>query len=257
MKKSYIRSAFVIMISLFIYAAFSGSCRKNTETGMYYLKLTDSPGDYQEVNIDIVGAQIFSEKKGWTDLDVKKGMYNLLTLTNGNTVLIASGQVLTGMATQVRLILGDNNNLKINDHYYNLETPSAEQSGLKINIHDDVMPNGSYTIVLDFDAAKSIVATGNGKYILKPVIRAVTEPLNASIKGTLDPQGILSAVYAVHGTDTFTTYTANNGFFMIQGLYPGYYNVTVVPRSPYNSIYFNSVKVSEGTSTDLGVIELK
>jgi hypothetical protein len=53
---------------------------------------------------------------------------------------------------------------------YDLETPSAEQSGLKIKI-DKNLGFTTDSLTLDFDADKSILETGNGKFILKPVIK--------------------------------------------------------------------------------------
>ena len=56
-----------------------------------------------------------------------------------------------------------------------LDTPSAQQSGLKLNDLDiDVPPDKVVDFVLDFDACKSVVKRGNsGRYNLKPVISVV------------------------------------------------------------------------------------
>jgi len=51
-----------------------------------------------------------------------------------------------------------------------LATPSAEQSGLKLQTGMDVVANQTADFVIDFDACKSIVSTGGGKYLLKPVL---------------------------------------------------------------------------------------
>jgi hypothetical protein len=258
MKNPRLRTTFIVTAIVAIITAVTYSCSKTDDKGNFYMKLTDSPGDYQEVNVDIKGAQVYSDKKGWVDLDVKAGVYNLLQLTNGNKVLIASGAVATGNVSQVRLILGEHNTVRIADQVYVLETPSSQQSGLKLNIHDEIMPNASYTLILDFDASKSVVKTGNERYILKPVIRAIPEPLNAAIKGQLQPASLRAAVFAVHGADTFSAYTsATTGEFMIQGLYPGTFDVTVVPTFPAGSASFSSVLVKAGQVTDMGVIVLR
>ena len=55
-----------------------------------------------------------------------------------------------------------------------LTTPSAVQSGLKMNVSIDVAANQLADFVLDFDACKSFVKLGGSdRYLLKPVIRVV------------------------------------------------------------------------------------
>jgi len=46
-------------------------------------------------------------------------------------------------------------------------------SGLKIDVNQTVPQSGVLEIKLDFDAAQSIHKTGNGKYLMQPVIRVV------------------------------------------------------------------------------------
>ncbi len=55
-----------------------------------------------------------------------------------------------------------------------LDTPSAQQTGLKMNLNLTVQPNQLADLVLDFDACKSVVKRGNsGRYNLKPVVAVV------------------------------------------------------------------------------------
>ena len=52
-----------------------------------------------------------------------------------------------------------------------LDTPSAQQSGLKMNANITVAANQLADVVLDFKACNSVVATGQtNRYILKPVL---------------------------------------------------------------------------------------
>jgi hypothetical protein len=71
---------------------------------------------------------------------------------------------------ELRLILGPGNSVMKDSVLYDLDTPSAQQSGLKIKI-DKSLGLAFDSLTVDFDAEKSIVETGNGKFILKPVIR--------------------------------------------------------------------------------------
>ena len=51
--------------------------------------------------------------------------------------------------------------------------PSGTTSGLKVDVNQTVPQGGVLEIKLDFDAAQSIHKTGNGKYLMQPVIRVV------------------------------------------------------------------------------------
>ena len=143
------------------------------------LKSTSSSrSNYESINIDIQSASIHTstdleETSGWFDLETNTGIYDLLDYEAGNDTLIAFDPVLeVQTVSQIRLILGDNNTIVIDGETYDLDTPSAQTSGIKIQVHAQLQPNLSYKVVLNFDAEKSIIETGNDKYKLTPVIDA-------------------------------------------------------------------------------------
>jgi hypothetical protein len=174
------------------------ACSDDNQTARLEVRLTDAPGDYQEVNIDIQSVEVHSsegnQNSGWTTLDVEEGVYNILELTNGLDALLATAELPVGRISQIRLILGDNNSVKIDGVTHPLSTPSAQQSGLKLNLQAELTEGITYTITLDFDAARSIVEKGNGTYSLKPVIRALETATSGSIKGTVNPLAAAPAV---------------------------------------------------------------
>ena len=149
----------------------SGCSVNNNETGSgttrFNVYLTDAPGKYEEVLIDIQEVKVHVDAEdstgGWQDIEnVNAGIYNLLDFTNNLDTLLASEEFPSGHISQMRLVLGDNNKVKRDGIYYDLKTPSAQQSGLKLNIHADLEEDIEYDIWIDFDAEKSIVETGNG-----------------------------------------------------------------------------------------------
>src|SRR5207344_2398898 len=102
--------------------------------------------------------------------------------------------------------------------------PSAQQSGIKLLINAELVPGIDYKIWTDFDAARSIVTTGSGKYILKPVIRVYTKAVSGSISGTVLPVEADAWIYALSGTnDTIASARPDtlSGNFIIQGLDAG------------------------------------
>jgi hypothetical protein len=191
-------------------------------------------------------------------LDVESGVYNLLELTNGLDTLLATAELPAGRVSQIRLVLGDNNSVKINGEIKPLSTPSAQQSGLKLNLQADLTEGVTYTITLDFDAARSIVAKGNGTYSLKPVIRALEAATSGAIKGTVTPLASTPAVFAISGTDTVATaYTDEAGKFMLRSIPAGTYTVSFNPKTGYLPLQKENVSVTLGNITDLGTVTIQ
>src|SRR6187551_3540458 len=176
------KSIFAILLSVGSLAFFA--CSNDDESmSTVEIRLTDAPADYQEVNIDIQGVEVNSQEEdgGWMGLDTLLG-----------TIQLPAGKI-----SQIRLKLGANNSIKIADQFIALKTPSGQQSGLKILLNTTLEAGVTYKILLDFDCARSIVSTGSGKYILKPVIRTITEATSGAIRGQVIPIESTPAVFAI------------------------------------------------------------
>lgn len=245
------------------------SCTNNengSDTVRVQLILVDAPGDYEEVNIDLVDILVNSQEDegGWTSLDnVNPGIYNLIELTGGAEALLADVELPSGYLNQIRLILGENNTLKIEgeDELIPLKTPSAQQSGLKLNLHTELTEGITYTFILDWDAEKSVVKAGNsGNYNLKPTIRVTTEAASGAIKGMIVPDSVQTVVKAFIPLqmDTLTTLT-NEGVYFIHGVPPGVYKLLLEPHdlSVYKDSVIESVVVTLGVVADAGITELE
>ena len=239
------------------------SCEEqNFEKSRLNILLIDKPADYQSVNIEVVGVEINYAKDGdeseWSSLEANAGIYDLLSLTAGNEALLVSSEIEAGLISQVRLILGDNNSIITEEGEFDLNTPSGQSSGFKLNIHQDFLEGLDYTIILDFDVSKSILENPR-KYILKPVIRASLQAMNGAIKGVIDPLEEGVVVYALQGDeDIISTYTDESGLFLLRGLEQGIYTISIdIPdESVYEDLLVESVEVKSGEVTDLGTMEL-
>jgi len=141
-----------------------------------------------------------------------------------------------------------------------LETPSAQQSGLKLLLNSELTGGITYAILLDFDAAKSVVKTGSDKYILKPVIKVVSEAQDGAIEGKVIPAELNVAVFAIAGTDTVKSSYVQAGMsdFFIGGLPAGSYTVAFDPGelSGYEQDSIENVAVTLGNITQTGTTEL-
>jgi hypothetical protein len=152
-------------------------------TGTLSVALTDAPAcGFDAVNITVNKVRVNASSTasdtdgGWTDITLNPARkINLLNLTNG--VLDALGQtpLAAGHYSQLRLVLDANANTVVptGGTEQALTTPSAVQSGIKLTKEFDVAAGQQVDLVLDFDACKSVVTQGKGRYLLKPVVKVV------------------------------------------------------------------------------------
>ena len=280
MKKNVLLIA-IFMIALLGFQSCSTENDKVITTSRLQLKLVDSPGDYQEVNVEIVDVLYnYSEnEEGWISI-IPEGftpiIVDLTKLIAGNDLLLSDVIIPSGMLKQVRLVLGDNNTLVIEGEQEgenvttHLDTPSAQQSGLKLKLNTELEPGYSYTFILDWDVQKSIVKAGNsGKYNLKPVIRVNTEVNSGSINGKIigeiledDINGsvplkeIIVNIYTTDGVYVTQSLTNENGDFIIRGLDAGNYKINIEDNNYIKYESVDTITVNVGEVTNAGIIEL-
>lgn len=264
-----------IAITLFTISILLTSCDVSDDTdnisninGTLRVFLTDAPADYDAVWIDIEEVRIHlnddedveNDDEGWKTISEDPIQVNLLDLTNGELKVLGETELESGTYSQIRLILGDENEIVKDGVAHTLDTPSAQQSGLKININADIDGGEIYTLLLDFDASRSIVEAGkSGKFILKPVIRTVELEATGAIEGTIEPAESLPWVYAIAGEDTVAGTKANTaGDFRLVGLLAGIYNVAIDPaEEAYADSVLTGTQVLESDTTNVGTIILE
>lgn len=245
----------------------TGSINQNDGSTHISIKLVDGPGNYDKVFVDVVDILIKMNDNsegdnGWESVNATPGVYDLLELTGGqNAVLVDDYEVLAGELSQMRLILGDNNYVVKDGVEYDLKTPSAQQSGLKLKINQVLEAGYLYSFVLDFNVDKSIVDAGNSdNIILKPVINASLEAASGIIKGIISPSDFQTEVSVMVNGESITSYanTENGGAFMLYGAPAGTYDLTITPDPSTNYIgQVISVDVVNGQITDVGTIVLE
>jgi hypothetical protein len=181
------------------------------QPGTLSVSMTDAPAcGFDEVNVTVSKVRVHQSSSaddkaaGWTDITLNPSRkINLLDLndpTQPNFALESLGEtpLEAGQYTQLRLVLAPNANSVVlsgpsPSTEIPLETPSGIQSGIKL-IHQFTVNSGERVdLLLDFDACKSIVKTGSGKYKLKPVIKVIPFVLNG-IDGFIDKSLIGSHV---------------------------------------------------------------
>lgn len=266
---SYLKSQLKELTTAFIALStlFLGGCSFDANPGMGNLKvkLHDAPANYEEVNIFIERVEVNNEdgEEGWQVISEPNESYDILKLTNGMFELLADVELEAGFYPQIRLIVNaDSNSVVIDGESYGLFIPSGAQTGVKLNVDLEIREGEEYTILLDFDAERSVVKTGRAPFpgfLLKPVIRASMESETGNIGGVVSPFEARAAIYAIAGDDTLSTTYADEetGEFLLMSLNEGSYEVAIVPREDgYVSKRIEDVEVEADETTDLGTIEL-
>lgn len=256
----------ISLIVLVLTTVFTACTDKDSDQSRVTVRLTDAPGDYDEVNVEVIDVLIKSntspEEGGWVSLgNVTPTVYNLLDLTGGVTALLAENSVPSGKLGQIRLVLGTNNTVVKDGVTYDLTTPSGQQSGLKLLVNTILQPDFTYDFLIDFDVEKSIVveAGGSGNYNLNPVLRVSAQVNSGAIKGTVAPANVQTLVSIPLGDTTISAYTNEQGIFQLNGVPSGTYTVTLTP-DPASELAIKTIEnvvVTNGQITDVGSVNLE
>lgn len=170
-----------------------------TGSGTLRLALTDAPAcGYDAVNVTVSAVRVHQSASagendgGWQTLALAAPRrIDLTDLTNGVLEELGETTLPAGRYTQLRLVLAENSTAQ---PFANsvvptggvetaLTTPSAQQTGLKLNVDIDVAADQRADFVLDFDACKSVVPRGNsGHYNLKPVVAVIPRLSDAGMR---------------------------------------------------------------------------
>lgn len=240
-KPAGLLTGFVLAIVL---AGCGGDGGGGAQTGSLSVSLTDAPAcGFDAVNITVDRVRVHRSSSanenaaGWTTIAlVPPRKINLLDLndpTQPNLALehLGVAPLEAGHYTQLRLVLVANsggppfaNSVVLSaqpNSEIALDTPSAVQSGIKL-IHQFTVNSGQRTdLLLDFDACKSVLKTGNNKYKLKPVIGIIPFELNG-IQGFVETALLTSNVVVLaqqNGTVVrSTTPNASTGHFFLARL---------------------------------------
>jgi hypothetical protein len=236
-----------------------GTSSGNNSGSNMQVRMTDGPGNFDKVYLDIQEVWINVEGKGWVMIPMtRRGMYNLLAFNNGDDTLIAATRMDAGHIKQVKLVLGTNNRIMVNGTLEAIDNSSIDQSRLIINVDETLDANGSLVIWIDVDAGRSFFHYLNA-WRFKPWMRCYTHHKTGSIKGSISPVGSAFYTYAVptnNMNDTFGTYIRSNGYFKISGLKPGSYNVNFITASGTVVKTMGSVNVDKNSDTNLNTVTI-
>jgi hypothetical protein len=241
------------------------SCKKNEDGGSLTVKMTDSPGDYTALDLQITGIDVYSENTGWVSVSNEMWLFNVLSLTNGKEIsLAAASNIKAGKYTKLKLKFGSENKLSFNTHTTigGVSTTNSSTVALMWNtprevvveINSDVSINKNTEILLDFHVAQSIQSISN-QYFINPVITVIYD-VKTGIRGETEAK-IQAYVEIKNEHQTYSTHTDVNGKFLVRGLKEGNYTVTIVPESSSGkeAKTYTNVSVSKGEIHTLGTVQ--
>ncbi len=173
---------YIISVVLLVSLVLVMGCAP-AEKGTLVMQITDAPADLniEKALVTISGVEVHladgdeNATTGWMTVVSEEQTFDLLQLV-GVTELLGQTQLEAGKYTQVRLSV-TSAKVTIDGMEYDLEVPSDK---LKLVKGFDIVAGETTTLTLDFDAKESVVATGAGKYLLKPTIKILSEEETAA-----------------------------------------------------------------------------
>lgn len=263
----------------------AGGAKPNANEQKLNIYLSDGPGFFDAVNLDIRAVEVlvdtcnvdssdvgngpnrcnwdngkWDNKKCnvWDTLDIRAGVYNLLNLRNGTDTLLAAGNVIKGNIERIRITIGNNNSLVKDSVTYPLGTWNGETK-LVINVRHSDWENFSddaFRLWLDFDVNHSVLEVFRGHFILNPFIRVFTPNRFGIVSGKVGPDDAKPVVSLYGSTDTLYALPWRGGEFMIRGVQEGTYSMYVNASNGYKDTTITGLTVKGGKVTNTGTIKL-
>jgi Domain of unknown function (DUF4382) len=160
-------------------------------SGSLSLSITDAkpvlPDGIEQLFVTIDEVSVHQSGGGWISLSLAQTPFtiDLLQFTDGHTAQLVPRATLTsGKYTQVRLGVYSATIITDMGEHIPVDIASGDLKTDK-NFEFDVAGGGAVDLTVDFDLSQSIVATGSGKYKLKPVLHLVRTAEAATITGSI------------------------------------------------------------------------
>ena len=181
-KKLQFLTAILVIFSIVFFSGCTQPVNNNlpanqqpsADTGNFYLALKDYALDMSLLGIvDLTVSNISIHNSGtgsWIVLSSQQQQFNLLELQDVQA-LLASKDLNAGTYNQLRFSI-DKVSVDYNGTVQEAKLPS---NALKLDFIVEIDANKTSIAILDFDLNKSLHFTGNGKIIMLPVIKVVSE----------------------------------------------------------------------------------
>ena len=147
------------------------------EWGILEIRVTDPPpADVKSAIVYLTNIEVHKvsdNESGWIPIPMSDNVssFDLMDVV-GVAEVLGSVNITAGSFTQIRMDVIEVVGQTTDNVSYTAEVPSKE---LKIVRPFNVGDGATTTLTLDFDGEKSLIRTGEGKYLFKPVVKLKIE----------------------------------------------------------------------------------
>ncbi len=218
-------------------------------TGQLRLLLSDSPVDGAEhVYLTVARVEVrrvTDSGSEWVVLWRGRREFDLLSLQNERTAILADNVLPVGTYDEIRLILAEGGgspiggpgfrspcDIVIDGESYPIKVPSGERSGLKLQGEIEIARDTLTLLLIDFNVRKSVVRRGKRmEFLLKPTLTMYPVQISGSISGEATDDADGSALGGVTisaqqgGEEVLSTRTRDDGSYKLIPLREGLYDL--------------------------------
>lgn len=229
--------SFIVFLLLGLSACSNAEERTETLLNIF---LTDAPGPFEQVFVEIEGVNLFFEGESmpiFVPYDGPTRLVNVSLLVGGRLGLLGRDEVPAGQLERVELLFGGQQEVRFGDErVLPLTFTNENLRQLSINVNARLLPAFAYDLVIDLDIFRSIFENASGQLFFRPVARGFVTAETGRLRGAVRPGGMEVQVWAVNETDTIATgvtleENAATGDFTLFGL-NGTYDLYFFPRNP-------------------------
>lgn len=170
----------ILLVGIVLLLAFVAGCQgppsSNTKNeGRLVYTITDAAANMnnvEEVRITVDEVRAHSASEGWVTLESESQTYNLMELkAEGRQAELVDEEVDAVTYDQVELMIS---RVQIVEKDGSTEEAKMPSDRIRINNQMRVEANSTTAVTYDFELDKSLHVTGNGKYVMAPVIHLTT-----------------------------------------------------------------------------------
>lgn len=234
------------------------SCKKDDDDAKgntFKVRMTDGPGDYVQLNVQVTSVDVYSSSQGWVNLSSQTQSINVLSLTNGAEMELASStQVTAGTYTKLRITFASQASIQLvgGGAAISLNWTGGTQQ-VEIVINEQVSASSGANLLVDFNVAQSVSEVG-GVFNLNPIITVIADE-NTGVKGKV--QGASSVMVKLqNGSHSYSTYINAQGNFLLRGMESGTYTAYFMASGSLTAHEVDNVTVTQGQITGMGTIDL-
>jgi hypothetical protein len=256
------RRFFLAFVGLFV-LLLSGCGGIKGDYGTLSLEMVDAPANVTsfKVLVERVDVEIAGE---WETVVFPDREFELMDLLFDPESLGVAG-LSDGTYSAVRIVIRSATVVDGNGTHSVTIPDVVMEDGLEVAVTFEMESAHPTTLLMDFNAARSLKINPDGSYSLDPVIPVVVKEEAGTVSGFVRSGTDVEAVYVSGpnypaGTSVNTGRSQEDGAFRVWALLPGEYRLQLTHRDPLtghvSSGTVTGVIVSAGSDTQLGFLTI-